>query len=87
MSEFTESERYLLLIALGNDLETMTQLHAELTEEKALRVAMRRLEELNAVVDKLGGAPDCPIFGTDVPARRWRAEGSLPTSSQEQETR
>lgn len=28
---------------------------------------MRRLDELNAVVDKLGGDPDLPNFGVDVP--------------------
>jgi hypothetical protein len=67
MPEFTESERYLLLTALWNYHQTMTQLHAEHTEEEALPVAMRRLDELNAVVDKLGGDPGLPIFGMDVP--------------------
>ena len=28
---------------------------------------MARLDELNAVVEKLGGDPDLPIFGLDVP--------------------
>ena len=67
MPEFTESEQYLLLTALWNYQQTMTQLQAEHTEEEALPVAMRRLDELNAVVDKLGGDPDLPIFGIDVP--------------------
>ena len=45
----------------------MTQLQAEHTEEEALPVAMAWLDELNAVVEKLGGDPDLPIFGLDVP--------------------
>ena len=36
MPEFTESERYLLLTALWNYRQTMTQLHAEHTEEEAV---------------------------------------------------
>jgi hypothetical protein len=67
MPEFTESERYLVLTALWNYQTTMTQLQAEHTEEEALPVAMARLDELNAVVEKLGGDPDLPIFGLDVP--------------------
>ena len=67
MQEFTESERYLVLTALWNYQQTMTQLQAEHTEEEALPVAMARLDELNAVVEKLGGNPDLPIFGLDVP--------------------
>lgn len=67
MPEFTESERYLLLTALSDYQATMTQLHAEHSEEEAVSVAMRRLDELNAVVDKLGGDPDLPSFGMDVP--------------------
>jgi hypothetical protein len=67
MQEFTESERYLVLSALWNYQTTMTQLQAEHTEEEALPVAMARLDELNAVVEKLGGDPDLPIFGLDVP--------------------
>ena len=67
MQEFTESERYLVLTALWNYQQTMTQLQAEHTEEEALPVAMAWLDELNAVVEKLGGDPDLPIFGLDVP--------------------
>jgi hypothetical protein len=67
MQEFTESERYLVLTALWNYQQTMTQLQGEHTEEEALPVAMARLDELNAVVEKLGGDPDLPIFGLDVP--------------------
>ena len=67
MQEFTDSERYLVLTALWNYQQTMTQLQAEHTEEEALPVAMARLDELNGVVEKLGGDPDLPIFGLDVP--------------------
>jgi hypothetical protein len=67
MQEFTESERYLVLTALWNYQQTMTQLQAEHTEEEALPVAMTRLDELNGVVAKLGGDPDLPVFGVDVP--------------------
>jgi hypothetical protein len=63
MPEFTESERELLLAALWNYNLTMTQLDAEHTEEEALPVAMRRLDELNTAVEKLGGDPDAPNFG------------------------
>ena len=67
MPEFTESERYLLLTALWNYRQTMTQLHAEHTEEEAVPVAMQRLDELDVVVDKLGGDRHLPIFGVQVP--------------------
>jgi hypothetical protein len=67
MPEFTESERYLLLTALWNYRQTMTQLQAEHTEEEAVPVAMQRLDELDGVVDKLGGDRHLPIFGVQVP--------------------
>jgi hypothetical protein len=67
MPEFTESERYLLLTALWNYRQTMTQLQAEHTEEEAVPVAMQRLDELDGVVDKLGGDRNLPIFGVQAP--------------------
>ena len=67
MQEFTESERYLILTALWSYHQTMTQLQAEHTEEEALPAATRRLDELTAVVEKLGGDPAISIFGVDVP--------------------
>ena len=67
MPEFTESERYLILTALWSYHQTMTQLQAEHTEEEALPAAITRLDELAAVVEKLDGDPDLPIFGVDVP--------------------
>jgi hypothetical protein len=57
MPEFTESERYLLLTALWDYRQTMTQLQAEHTEEEALPVAMQRLDELSGVVDKARRRP------------------------------
>jgi hypothetical protein len=65
MPEFSESERHLILSALWNYKLTMTQLGAEHTEEEALPVATRRLDELNTLVETLGGRPDLPFFGID----------------------
>jgi hypothetical protein len=67
MPEFSESERHLILSALWNYKLTMTQLGTEHTEEQALPVAMRRLDELNTLVETLGGRPDLPFFGIDEP--------------------
>ena len=68
MPEFTNDERFLLLHALWNHKLMLSDAGVQegLPVESGMAF-MGELDELNAVVTKLGGNPTRPLFGVGYP--------------------